>query len=222
MQIRQHLYINNMDLLEKYIHENSSPEEALLHELDRETHLRVLNPRMISGHIQGKLLELIVKMFRPKNILEIGTFTGYSALCMAAGLEEGAVIDTCEVDDELESLSQSFFDRSQHGHKIKLHIGSALEIAPKLGKQFDLVFIDGDKREYPAYYNMLMDKGLVHSGSIMLADNILWYGKVVQPVAHNDHHTQALIEFNRMVVEDDRVESVILPLRDGINIIRVK
>ena len=211
-----------MDLLEKYIHENSSPEEALLHELDRETHLRVLNPRMISGHIQGKLLELIVKMFRPKNILEIGTFTGYSALCMAAGLEEGAVIDTCEVDDELESLSQSFFDRSQHGHKIKLHIGSALEIAPKLGKQFDLVFIDGDKREYPAYYNMLMDKGLVHSGSIMLADNILWYGKVVQPVAHNDHHTQVLIEFNRMVVEDDRVESVILPLRDGINIIRVK
>ena len=211
-----------MDLLEKYIHENSSPEDALLHELDRETHLRVLNPRMISGHIQGKLLELIVKMFRPKSILEIGTFTGYSALCMAAGLEEGATIDTCEVDDELEPLAQSFFDRSAHGHKITLHIGSALEIAPTLGKQFDLVFIDGDKREYPAYYDMLMDKGLVHSGSVMLADNILWYGKVVQPVAHNDHHTQALIEFNRKVVEDDRVESVILPLRDGINIIRVK
>lgn len=211
-----------MDLLEKYIHENSSPEDALLHELDRQTHLRVLNPRMISGHIQGKLLELIVKMFRPKSILEIGTFTGYSALCMAAGLDDGATIDTCEVDDELEPLAQSFFDRSPHGKKIRLHIGSALEIAPKLGKQFDLVFIDGDKREYPAYYNMLMDKGLVHSGSVMLADNILWYGKVVQPVAHNDHHTRALIEFNRMVVEDDRVESVILPLRDGINIIRVK
>ena len=211
-----------MDLLEKYIHENSSPEDALLHELDRETHLRVLNPRMISGHIQGKLLELIVKMFRPKSILEIGTFTGYSALCMAAGLEEGATIDTCEVDDELEPLAQSFFDRSAHGHKIKLHVGSALEIAPTLGKQFDLVFKDGDKREYPAYYDMLMDKGLVHSGSVMLADNILWYGKVVQPVAHNDHHTQALIEFNRKVVEDSRVESVILPLRDGINIIRVK
>lgn len=211
-----------MDLLEKYIHENSSPEDALLHELDRETHLRVLNPRMISGHIQGKLLELIVKMFRPKKILEIGTFTGYSALCMAAGLEEGATIDTCEVDDELEPLAQSFFDRSAHGHKITLHIGSALEIAPTLGKQFDLIFIDGDKREYPAYYDMLMDKGLVHSGSVMLADNILWYGKVVQPVAHNDHHTQALIEFNRKVVEDSRVESVILPLRDGINIIRVK
>ena len=177
---------------------------------------------MISGHIQGKLLELLVKMFRPKNILEIGTFTGYSALCMAAGLEEDGVIDTCEVDDELEPIAQSFFARSAHYHKIRHHIGSALEIAPKLGKQFDLVFIDGDKREYPAYYNMLMDQGLVHSGSILLADNILWYGKVVQPVAHNDLHTQALIEFNRMVVEDDRVESVILPLRDGINIIRVK
>lgn len=211
-----------MDLLEKYIHEHSSAEDSLLHELDRQTHLRVLNPRMISGHIQGKLLELIVKMFRPKNVLEIGTFTGYSALCMAAGLENDAVIDTCEVDDELESLAQSFFDRSPYGHKIHLHVGSALDIAPKLGKQFDLVFMDGDKREYPAYYDMLMDGGLLHSGSVILADNILWYGKVVQPVAHNDHHTQALIEFNRRVREDERVESVILPLRDGINIIRVK
>lgn len=211
-----------MDLLEKYIHENSSPEDALLRELDRETHLRVLNPRMISGHIQGKLLELLVKMFRPQSILEIGTFTGYSALCMAAGLEDGTTIDTCEVDDELQPLAQSFFDRSPHGHKIRQHIGSALDIAPQLGKQFDMVFIDGDKREYPAYYNMLMDNGLVHSGSILLADNILWYGKVVQPVAHNDRHTEALIEFNRMIREDDRVESVILPLRDGINIIRVK
>ena len=211
-----------MDKLDQYISDMSSPQGELLHELERETYLRVINPRMISGHIQGKLLEMLVRMLRPKRILEIGTFTGYSALSMAAGLEEGAIIDTCEVDDELEALAQSFFDRSPHGHKIKMHIGSALELAPKMGKQFDLVFIDGDKREYPAYYNMLMDKGLVHSGSIMLADNILWYGKVVQPVAHNDRHTEALIEFNRMVVEDDRVESVILPLRDGINIIRVK
>lgn len=211
-----------MDALERYILENSTPEDDLLRELDRQTHLRVLNPRMISGHIQGKLLEMIVRMLRPRTILEIGTFTGYSALCMAAGLEEGATIDTCEVDDELEPLAQSFFDRSPHGKKIHLHVGSALDIAPQIGKQFDLVFIDGDKREYPAYYNMLMDKGLVHSGSILLADNILWYGKVVEPVHHNDHHTQALIEFNRMVVQDDRVESFILPLRDGINIIRVK
>ena len=215
-----------MDLLEKYIHDHTSPEEELLHELDRETNLRVVQPRMISGHVQGKLLEMLVRMHQPRTILEIGTFTGYSALCMAAGLEEGAVLHTCEVEDELEPLSQSFFDRSQHGHKINLHIGSALDIAPTLGCEFDMVFIDGDKREYPEYYRMLMgdngNKPLVHSGSVMIADNILWYGKVVQPVAHNDHHTQALIEFNRMVVEDDRVESVILPLRDGINIIRVK
>ena len=215
-----------MDLLEKYIHDHTSPEEELLHELDRETNLRVVQPRMISGHIQGKLLEMLVRMHQPRTILEIGTFTGYSALCMAAGLEEGAVLHTCEVEDELEPLSQSFFDRSPHGHKINLHIGSALDIAPILGCEFDMVFIDGDKREYPEYYRMLMgdngNKPLVHSGSVMIADNILWYGKVVQPVAHNDRHTQALIEFNHIVREDERVESVIVPIRDGLNLIYVK
>ena len=215
-----------MDPLERYIHELSSPEEALLHELDRQTNLRIMHPRMISGHIQGRLLRMIVQILRPKSVLEIGTFTGYSALSMAAGLEADATIDTVEVDDELEPMAQEFFDRSEHGSKIKLHIGSALEIAPTLGKQFDLVFIDGDKREYPAYYRMLMgDNGgehLVHSGSILLADNILWYGKVVEKVAHNDHQTQGILEFNRMVRDDDRVESFILPLRDGLNMIRVK
>lgn len=215
-----------MDPLERYIHDLSSPEEALLHELDRQTNLRIMHPRMISGHIQGRLLKMIVQMLRPQSILEIGTFTGYSALSMAAGLAEGATLDTFEVDDELESMAQEFFDRSEHGTKIKLHIGSALDIAPTLGKQFDLVFIDGDKREYPAYYRMLMgDDGgvpLVHSGSILLADNILWYGKVVEEVAHNDRQTQGILEFNRMVRDDDRVESFILPLRDGINMIRVK
>ena len=215
-----------MDPLERYIHELSSPEEALLHELDRQTNLRIMHPRMISGHIQGRLLRMIVQMLRPQSVLEIGTFTGYSALSMAAGLEAGTTIDTVEVDDELEPMAQEFFDRSEHGSKIKLHIGSALEIAPSLGKQFDLVFIDGDKREYPAYYRMLMgDDGgapLVHSGSILLADNILWYGKVVEEVAHNDRQTQGILEFNRMVRDDERVESFILPLRDGLNMIRVK
>ncbi len=211
-----------MDALEEYIHINSSAEDALLRELDRETNLRVVQPRMISGHIQGKLLELLVKMLRPKTILEIGTFTGYSALCLAAGLDEGGVVDTVEVDDELEALSTSFFARSLYADKINLHIGSALDIAPKLGKSFDMVFIDGDKREYPAYYTMLLDGGLVHSGSILIADNILWSGKVVEPVAHNDRHTQAIIEFNRMVADDPRVESVIVPIRDGLNLIRVK
>ena len=211
-----------MDLLEKYIHENSSPEDVLLHELDRQTHLQVINPRMISGHIQGKLLELLVKMFRPKSILEIGTFTGYSALCMAAGLDDDGVIDTCEVDDELEPIAQSFFSRSQHGNKIHHHIGSALEIAPKLGKQFDLVFIDGDKREYRAYYEMLFEHDMIHPNSFILADNILWYGKVVEEVARKDKQTQEIIAFNEYVRNDSRVENVILPLRDGINLIRVK
>lgn len=215
-----------MDALERYIHDLSEPEEALLHELDRETNLRAIAPRMISGHIQGRLLEMLVRMLRPRRMLEIGTFTGYSALSMAAGLEDGAELHTVEVDDELEEFIRSYFDRSEHGHKIRLHIGSALEIAPKLGGEFDLVFIDGDKREYPAYYRMLMGdnngKPLVHSGSVLIADNILWSGKVVQPVAHNDRHTQALIEFNRLVTDDPRVVNVILPLRDGLNLIRIR
>ena len=181
---------------------------------------------MLSGHIQGRLLEMLVRMVRPQRMLEIGTFTGYSALSMAAGLGEGAELHTVEVDDEQEEFIRSYFARSPHGHKIRLHIGSALEIAPKLGGEFDLVFIDGDKREYPAYYRMLMgDDGgrpLVHGGSVLIADNILWSGKVVQPIARNDHHTQALVEFNRTVVEDPRVENVIVPLRDGLNLIRVK
>lgn len=215
-----------MDALEQYIHRFSTPEDELLHELDRETNLRVVAPRMISGHIQGQLLKMTVEMTGARRILEIGTFTGYSAMCMAAGLPEEGELHTCEVDDELEPLARSFFDRSPHGHKIHLHIGSALDIAPALGDTFDMVFIDGDKREYPDYYRMLMgDNGtapLVRSGSLLIADNILWYGKVVHEVAHNDHHTQALLEFNRMVREDDRVENVILPIRDGLNIIRVK
>ncbi len=215
-----------MDALEKYLHEHTAPEEPLLRELDRETHMREVAPRMLSGHLQGRLLELFVRMIRPQTVLEIGTFTGYSALSMAAGLTDGAVLHTIEVDDELEPLAQSYFDRSPHGRKIRLHIGSALDIAPTLGCRFDLVFIDGDKREYPDYYRMLMGDGggdpLVHSGSVLIADNILWSGKVLQPVARNDRHTQALIEFNRMVTDDPRVENVIAPLRDGLNLIYVK
>jgi predicted O-methyltransferase YrrM len=166
--------------------------------------------------------EYLTEMKNPENILEIGTFTGYSALCMAAGLEDDAVIDTCEVDDELEMMILSFFERSAYRDKIRLHIGSALEIAPTLGECYDLVFIDGDKREYTAYYEMLFDNGLVRSGSWIMADNILWYGKVVEPVAKGDRQTQAIIDFNRRIIEDERVENVILPIRDGINLIRVK
>lgn len=214
-----------MEALERYVHEHSAPEEELLHELDRETNLRAVAPRMLSGHIQGRLLGMLVRMIRPRRVLEIGTFTGYSALSMAAGLDDEARLDTIEVDDELEEFTQSWFDRSPHGRKIRFHIGSALDVAPRLGEVYDLVFIDGDKREYPDYYRMLMgDNGspkLVHSGSVLIADNILWSGKVVEPVAHGDCHTQALLEFNRLVVEDPRVENVIVPLRDGLNLIRI-
>ncbi len=215
-----------MDLLEQYVHDFTEPEGDLLKELDRETHLRVIAPRMLSGHLQGRLLKMLTLMMRPKHVLEIGTFTGYSALSMAEGLDDDARLDTMEVEDELEEIAQSFFDRSPHGHKIRLHIGSALELAPRLGYQFDMVFMDGDKREYPDYYRMLMGdidgKPLLHSGSVIIADNILWSGKVVEPVAHNDRHTQAILEFNRMVLKDERVENVIVPLRDGLNVIRVK
>ncbi len=215
-----------MDALERYIHDHTEPEAELLRRLDRETHQRMIAPRMLSGHVQGRLLEMIVRMLRPRRVLEIGTFTGYSALSMAAGLEEDARLDTIEVDDELEEMAQSYFDRSPYGSKIRLHIGSALEVAPTLDTQFDLVFIDGDKREYPAYYRMLLGddggKALVHSGTILIADNILWSGKVVEPVAPNDRHTQALLEFNRLAVEDPRVENVIVPIRDGLNIVRIK
>ena len=210
-----------MSALDKYIDTMSSPEDALLHELERETYLRVLNPRMISGHIQGKLLEMIVRMIRPQRILEIGTFTGYSALSMAAGLPDGGVIDICEVDDELEMMILDFFSRSKYADRLNLHIGSALEIVPQIGEVYDMVFIDGDKREYLAYYNMLFENNLVKSGSWILADNILWYGKVVEPVAKGDKQTQAIIDFNATIVADSRVENVILPIRDGINLIRV-
>lgn len=222
--IRRYYFINRRDMekLDAYIEAMSSPQGDLLHKLERETYLRVINARMISGHIQGKLLEMLVRMLRPKRILEIGTFTGYSALSMAAGLEDSAYIDTCEVDDELEMIAADFFERSGLGDKIRQHIGSALEIAPKLGEKYDLVFIDGDKREYTAYYEMLFEHNLVHSNSFILADNILWYGKVVEEVARKDKQTAEIVAFNEYVRNDSRVENVILPLRDGINLIRVK
>lgn len=211
-----------MDKLEQYILDNTKPEDELMHRLERETYLRVINPRMISGHVQGKLLEMLVRMMRPKRVLEIGTFTGYSALSIARGLEDGAYIDTIEVDDELEDIAAKYFEQSGYGHRIRQHVGSALDVVPALGEVYDMVFIDGDKREYPAYYNMLMEDGYVRSGSVMLADNILWYGKVAEPIAHNDKHTEAIVEFNRMVADDPRVDNVIVPIRDGINMIRVK
>lgn len=216
-----------MDALEKYLDSHATPEDELMRQLDRETNLRAVHPQMLSGHVQGRFLEMIVRMLRPRTVLEIGTFTGYSALSMAAGLDDGAELHTVEVDDELESISEPFFARSPHGCKIRRHTGSALDVAPSLGMEFDMVFVDGDKREYPDYYRMLMGDGegcrpLVHSGSLIVADNVLWYGKVVAPGSHRDPHTRALTEFNDMVTADPRVDNVILPLRDGLNMIMVK
>lgn len=213
--------------LERYVENHTTAEDILLKELERETNLRVVQPRMLSGKVQGRFLEMIVRMLGPRNVLEIGTFTGYATLWLASGLGEDATIDTIEVDDELAAVSLPFFERSPHGRKILLHTGSALDIVPSLGKTFDLVFIDGDKREYPDYYNMLMGDapGLapsVGSGSYIIADNILWYGKVAGQTPAGDRHTAAIRELNRMVLEDPRVENVILPLRDGLNLIRVK
>lgn len=209
--------------LERYVRNLSSPEDELLAELESESHLRVVQPQMVSGHVQGKFLEMLTKMIAPRRVLEIGTFTGYATLCFAAGMPEDGVIDTIEIEDELEGIQSEFFSRSPHGRKIRRHTGSALDVVPTLGECYDLVFIDGDKREYPDYYRMLLDGGLVHSGSYILADNILWYGKVVeQNIKPSDLQTRGIVEFNQMVHDDPRVESVIVPIRDGINLIRVK
>lgn len=217
-----------MTLLEKYILENSSPQSDEMAALERATFERAVNPHMVSGHLQGKLLEFITRMLAPRNVLEIGTFTGYSTLSVAAGLSEGAIIDTVEANEELQDISGEFFSRSPHRMKIHAHVGSALAVAPSLGKVFDLVFIDGGKKEYPDYYRMLMGDGrfaksgpLLKSGSYILADNILWYGKVAN-TASVDCDTQAIREFNAIVRNDPRVECLLLPLRDGISLIRVK
>ncbi len=209
--------------LERYIARHSSDEDPLLAELESESNQRVVQPQMVSGHIQGKFLEMLTHMISPRKVLEIGTFTGYATLCFAAGMPEDGIIDTVEIEDELEGIQSEFFARSPHSHKIRRHTGSALDVVPGLGECYDLVFIDGDKREYPDYYRMLLDGGLVHSGSYILADNILWYGKVAEPnIKPSDLQTRGIVEFNQMVKDDPRVENVIVPIRDGINLIRVK
>lgn len=207
--------------LDRYLEAHTSPESELLAELDRQTHLRTIAPRMVSGQVQGRMLAMLSRLIAPRYVLEIGTFTGYSALCLAEGLPPDGELHTFEVDDELYDLARTFFARSPHAAQIRQHTGSALEGAPALGRSFDLVFIDGDKREYPDYYRMLLDGGLVHVGSYILADNVLWYGKVLESPPPNDLHTLRIQAFNDFVQADPRVENVILPLRDGLTLIRV-
>ena len=211
--------------IDEYILQHIDDEGEYLKALYRDTHIKLLYPRMASGHLQGRMLKMFVRMIRPRHVLEIGTYSGYSALCMAEGLPEDGMLYTFEINDEQEDFTRPWLENSAYADKIKFYIGDALEMVPKLDITFDLAFIDGDKREYPDYYRMLMGDGqerpCVHAGSVLIADNILWSGKVVEPIAHNDRHTQALVAFNRMIAEDPRVQNVILPLRDGLNLIRV-
>ena len=204
--------------LEEYISTHSTPENDILASITRETHLHVLNPHMLSGHVQGRVLSMISHMLHPKHILELGTFTGYSALCLAEGLEEGGKLVTIEHNDELEEMIRRNFARSPLGERIELRIGDCILEIEKLEGPFDLVFIDADKREYCAYLEALYP--LVPIGGFILADNTLWDGHIVDPAYDKDKQTLGLRAFNDHVAADERFEQVILPLRDGLTIIR--
>jgi len=203
--------------LDDYILNHTKQEDPLLVELDRVTNLRTVQPRMISGHLQGVVLEMISKMINPFRILEIGTFTGYSAICMAKGLQPRGLLHTVEIDDELAPISQEFFQKSEYGHLIQPHVGSALDIVPTLREMFDLVFIDGDKREYIEYFKLVLP--YVKQGGFILADNVLWDRKVLEK-SPKDAQTKGIIDFNLYVHKDPAVENVLLPIRDGIMLLR--
>ncbi len=206
--------------LEDYILAHTEEESELLAELNRETEHKILLPRMLSGHLQGKLLGMISKMIKPDYILEIGTYTGYSALCLAQGLTADGILHTIEINDELENFTKSFLEKSEISHKIKFHIGNARTIIPQLPDDIDLVFIDGDKRQYLDYYKLVIEK--TKKGGFILADNVLWSGKVANKNLKLDEYTKGILVFNDFVHQDDRVENVILPIRDGIMLLRKK
>ncbi len=206
--------------LEDFVGRYSVAEPKLLADLNRETWAKVLQPRMLSGHIQGRVLSMFSKMIEPKRILEIGTYTGYSALCMAEGLAKGGKIHTVDINEELEEMVRTYFQRAGAENQIELHIGNALEIIPTLKEDWDLVFIDADKENYSNYYQLLIDN--MKSGSYLIADNVLWSGKVVEPYENLDEETKALVDYSKMVQEDERVENVLFPIRDGLQIARVK
>ena len=202
--------------LETYVQQHSEQEPELLQQLARETHLKILQPRMLSGAYQGRLLALLSKLISPKQILEIGTYTGYSALCMAEGLNPNGRIDTIDINEELMDIQRRYFDTAGFGKQITQHLGNAAEIIPSIKGTFDLVFIDADKEQYPRYFDLIVDR--VRSGGLIIADNVLWSGKVVNTA--KDEATKALQAFNKKVTEDPRVETVLLPVRDGLTLIR--
>lgn len=212
-----HLLSND---LETYIQEHSESEPELLRELTRETHLKVVRPRMITGHFQGRVLSMLSKLVNPKHILEIGTYTGYSALCLAEGLQKGGSLHTIDINPELTEMQRRYFDQSGFGHQIIQHEGDALDIIPQLEEVFDLVFIDAEKLSYEAYFEAALGK--TTQGSIILSDNVLWSGKVVAPLDPKDKATQALLNYNQKLKDDSRVETVLLPIRDGLTLCRVR
>ena len=203
--------------LEEYCEAHSTPESDLLYRLNRETNLKCIKPRMISGHLQGRLLSFISQMMRPKRILEIGTYTGYATLCLAEGLSDDGRIDTIEIDEELEEMIRRYFSQSAYNEKITLHIGDALLVLKQLDATWDLVFMDAEKDDYIAYYELVLPR--LRQGGIILADNVLWSGKVIQEVKTGDKETRALMKFNDYILEDKRVKNFLLPFRDGIMVI---
>ena len=207
--------------LDDYIVSHSQDEPALLQQLNRETYQKILQPRMLSGHFQGRVLSMISKLINPRNILEIGTYTGYSALCLAEGMQDSGELHTIDINEELVDFQRKYFDKSGHGSQIHQHLGNALDIIPTLNTTFDLIFIDADKENYTNYFHCIIDK--LNLGGIILSDNVLWSGKVLDTTfKKEDISTPALIEYNNLLKEDSRVETVILPIRDGLTISRKK
>ncbi|CCH54201.1 Caffeoyl-CoA O-methyltransferase [Fibrisoma limi BUZ 3] len=204
--------------LAAYADAHTSPESDLLRQLNRNTHAHVLRPRMLSGHVQGRLLSMFSWMIRPRRVLEIGTYTGYSALCLAEGLTDDGLLITLDNNEELEDFARSYWQQSPLGSKIDFRLGQAADVIPTLTDTFDLVFIDADKLNYALYFDLVIDK--VRPGGFLLADNVLWSGKVVEPVKPSDKETRAVLDFNQKIQDDPRVENVLLPIRDGLFVIR--
>ena len=206
--------------IDQYVVEHSQQEPEILQELSKETWQKVLNPRMLSGAFQGRVLSMISKIIAPKNVLEIGTYTGYSAICIAEGLNPNGAIDTIDKNEELEDLQNKYFEKSGFRNQIQQHFGDALEIIPSLNKKYDLVFIDADKSNYPNYFDLIIDK--MNSRGVIMSDNVLWSGKVIEELDAKDLDTKALVSYNKKLNSDPRIETVMLPIRDGLTLSRVK
>jgi predicted O-methyltransferase YrrM len=207
--------------MEAYILEHMDEEGALLASLSRDAHVRLLRPRMIAGHLQGRLLKMFCRMIRPRRVLEIGTYTSYATLCMAEGMDDGAQIHSVEINDEMEPFVRQYLEQSPDREKIHIHWGDVADVLPRLNEMFDMVYIDADKRDYCAYYELVFP--YVRQGGHILADNTLWSGKVMdEEVAASDRHTQGIRDFNKMIKNDSRIEKVIIPLRDGLTVIYKK